>query len=133
MKREFKEWHIEKERMDTESSRVFFHEREVWWCSLGVNVGFEQDGKGERFARPVLIFKKFSNEVFWAVPLTLQVKTRGKAERFYAPVDLRDGTKRNAILSQLRLVDAKRLIGKSGSVTVDNYEAIQKAIIDLCQ
>lgn len=23
----------------------FFHEREIWWTSLGLNLGHEQDGK----------------------------------------------------------------------------------------
>ena len=30
-------------------------EREIWWCSVGLNVGTEIYGKGEDFARPVLI------------------------------------------------------------------------------
>ena len=35
-------------------AEIFFYEREVWWCRLGANVGFEQDGKGEHFQRPIL-------------------------------------------------------------------------------
>ena len=39
--------------------RPYFKEREIWWVNLGVNVGFEQDGKGDNFERPILILKKF--------------------------------------------------------------------------
>ena len=112
-----------------ERNACFFHEREVWWCSLGVNVGYEQDGKGERFARPVLIFKKFNKEIFWGVPITMASKT-GK---FYSPINLGDSKKRCAIISQIRLLDCKRLLDKVGFINEDNYIEIQKAVIDLCR
>jgi mRNA interferase MazF len=71
MKKDYSEWHEKKTDIELSSeTRVFFHEREVWWCSLGANVGFEQDGKGIKFARPVIVFKKFNKEVFWALPLS---------------------------------------------------------------
>ena len=128
-KKNFKEWHERKNNLEhTESARLFFHERDVWWCCLGANIGFEQDGKGEKFARPVLVFKKFNNEVFWALPLS----TRVKNGKFYALVNLPDGMPRVAILSQLRLVDARRLIDKIGLIDSKNYADIQKAVIRLC-
>lgn len=129
MKKDFQKWHQRKTVIENKAeSRVFFHEREIWWCSIGLNVGFEQDGRGEKFARPVLVFKKFNKEVFWALPLSTKIKTG----RFYAPVDLGDGMARVAIISQIRLIDAKRLIVKAGSITESNYAEIQKAVINLC-
>lgn len=129
MKKDFQKWHQRKSEIDDrQEPRVFFHEREVWWCSLGLNVGFEQDGRGEKFARPVLVFKKFNKEVFWALPLSTKIKT-GK---FYVPIDLGDGVARVAILSQIRLMDAKRLIVKAGGISESNYVEIQKAVIRLC-
>ena len=127
MIKDFKKWHNKKEHLHNQNSRLFFHEREIWWCSLGANVGFEQDGKGEFFARPILILKKFNNEVFWALPLT----TKSKPNRFYAAVFLKDNLSRGVILSQLRLLDAKRLIDKIGTLNKDNYLAIKKATINL--
>ena len=35
---------------------------------MGFNVGFEQDGRGAQFSRPIVIFKKFNNEVFGQSP-----------------------------------------------------------------
>ena len=40
-----------------------------------MNIGYEQDGSGNDFIRPVVIIRKFNNEIFWGVPLT---KTRKK-------------------------------------------------------
>ena len=128
MKKDFKKWHSAKTEIENSPKRLFFHEREVWWCSVGANVGFEQDGKGEKFTRPVLVFKKFNKEVFWAVPLSTKIK-EGK---FYQIVNLDDNLPRVAILSQLKLINAKRLIDKAGVISKDNYLKIQKAVIDLC-
>jgi mRNA interferase MazF len=132
MEKDFKEWHTRKERLHNETPRAFFHEREVWWCSLGANIGFEQDGKGEKFARPVLVFKKFNNEIFWALPLSLQIKTKKATVHFYANVFLEDEIPRTALLSQLRLIDGKRLLTKVGMISEVNYSEIQKAVIRLC-
>jgi len=129
MKKDFKKWHNAKTEIDNSPKRLFFHEREVWWCSIGVNVGFEQDGKGEEFTRPVLVFKKFNNEVFWALPLSTRIK-KGK---FYQTANLGDNMPRVVIISQLRLIDAKRLIDKAGVISKDSYLNIQKAVIDLCK
>lgn len=41
---------------------------------MGLNVGFEQDGKGQRFTRPVLILKKHSAKIFTIVALSSKVK-----------------------------------------------------------
>lgn len=130
--KDFSSWHKRKAWLHNEQPRVFFNTRDVWWCSLGSNIGFEQDGKGGKFARPVLVFKKFNNEIFWALPLSLQVKTKKETARFYAPVYLEDGIPRTAILSQLRLIDGKRLLEKVGMISQENYVEIQKAVIHLC-
>lgn len=128
MQKDFQKWHFKKELIDGTKKRLFFHEREIWWRAVGVNIGFEQDGRGERFARPVLVFKKFNNEVFWAIPLSTKIK-KGK---FYVPIEFGDGVPRVVIISQLRLIDAKRLMDKIGTISNNNYSLIQKAVMSLC-
>ncbi len=49
MEKNFLEWHEHKSRIHVNPTRPFFHEREIWFCSLGLNVGFEQDGRGDEF------------------------------------------------------------------------------------
>ena len=42
----FIEWTKLKIKLHIRSDEdVHFYEREIWWASLGVNIGFEQDGK----------------------------------------------------------------------------------------
>lgn len=129
MQKDFEKWHNKKTEIDGSLRRLFFHEREVWWCSIGVNVGFEQDGKGQYFARPVIVFKKFNNEVFWGIPLSTKIK-KGK---FYIPVEIGDGVPRVAIVSQLRLIDSKRLYQKLGVIKAENHKNLAESIISLCR
>jgi len=125
MVKNFENWHRKKAKIDAKSNRPNFHEREVWWCALGVNVGFEMDGKGEDYARPVLIIKVFNKEIFVCIPLT----TRQKIGKYYMPIDMGDGTERMVILSQIRLVDARRLEEKVATIKNEHFRAIKKAVI----
>jgi len=112
MKKDFQKWHDKKKSVDAIAQRPFFHEREIWFCHLGVNVGFEQDGAGSDFQRPIVVIKKFNNEVCWGIPLS---KTKKRNQYYFAfPFD--DSTTSVAILSQIRLFDARRLSRKIGDM-----------------
>ncbi len=127
MKKDYKTWTPEKEKLNNnESVRPGFHEREIWYCHLGENVGFEQDGKGDQFLRPIIVLRKFNNEIFWAIPLTSTIK---KSEHYFI-VTFND-TKSSAILSQIRLIDAKRLSHKIGDITKEEFEELKKKLKDL--
>lgn len=121
MEKDFDFWNDKKKDLNIREGEVFFHEREIWWCSLGVNIGFEQDGTGKNFDRPVMVLKKFNNQVFLSLPLTGK-KKEGKYYSYLGKVEGRDAT---AILSQLRLVDAKRLIRKVMTVDSGVFITIQ--------
>ena len=126
MLKDFKNWHNKKEQIHSKKERPFFHEREVWFCTLGVNVGFEQDGRGENFLRPALVIKKFNNAVFWVLPLT---KTLKKGKYYYDFIIKERDESSIVILSQLRLVDAKRLQYKIGNIKEEDFLEIKKRLI----
>ena len=119
MQKDFDGWNDVKKKTHIENSRPFFREREVWWASLGLNRGFEQDG-GKGFVRPVLVVKRFSGDACWCVPLTKQ----GKQGVYYEYVTLR-GSVRSVILSQLRLLDTKRLQNKIGILDEEEFVRIK--------
>lgn len=108
-KETFNNWSNKKFKLHSlqNHKKKYFCEREIWFSSIGCNIGFEQDGKNELFERPVLIVKKFNNELFWGVPMTSQNK-KGK---YYFNFEYNDHFY-SCILSQLRLFDAKRLTRK---------------------
>lgn len=124
--KDFDGWNIQKKIIDSSPSKKTFHEREIWFSRIGENVGFEQNGKGERFLRPIIIYKKFSHNVFLGIPLTKSIKEG----RFYSIFDFQGG-KSNAILSQVRLFDSKRLEYKIGKMSVGDYALIKTKLIDL--
>lgn len=102
---------------------VYFRAGEIWWASLGVNVGFEQDGKNMDFERPILIVRKFNAHVLWAVPLT----TKLKDIPYYYQYDFA-GTKYSAILIQLRLISSKRLLRKIGLFPRADFKNIKEQL-----
>lgn len=127
MKKDYKNWHSKKTQINEIESRPFFHEREIWYCAIGINVGFEQDGKGEDFLRPIVIYKKFNNEIFWAFPLTLTQKK----SKFYFQFSFEDNIESVAILSQIRLIDARRLDHKIGDISKEDFEKLTKKFKEL--
>ncbi len=75
MEKDFGKWHILKTDLQRREGGPFFAKREIWICSVGLNLGHEEDGKGDRFLRPVVIFKKFTSDLFWGIPLTSSDKS----------------------------------------------------------
>ncbi|MEK7208696.1 MAG: type II toxin-antitoxin system PemK/MazF family toxin [Patescibacteria group bacterium] len=126
MQKDFDRWHQKKKEVHNYRPRVFFKEREIWFCHLGENVGFEQDGRGQEFLRPVIVLKKFNNEIFWALPLT----KNKKQGRYYFSFKMR-GENSTIILSQIRLIDAKRLKYKMGDIGEGDFVTLKTKIRQL--
>ena len=104
---DFDAWNEVKKLTDREEDQPsrFPKEGEVWIATFGKNIGFEQNGSGPTFSRPVLVIKKFNNHMFWAVPLS----TKQKSVDFYWNFIDPNGRRVSAILAQLKLVSIKRL------------------------
>ena len=117
-----------KKIIDGSENKKTFHEREVWFIKIGENVGFEQNGKGDEFLRPVVVYKKFSKNVFLGIPLTRTIKD-GK---FYSSFDFK-GQRSVAILSQIRLFDSKRLSYATGRISKGDYGKLKEKLIELIQ
>ncbi|OJI08968.1 MAG: hypothetical protein COV08_02665 [Candidatus Vogelbacteria bacterium CG10_big_fil_rev_8_21_14_0_10_49_38] len=93
MEKEFDRWNKTKKEIDQSSENRFYHPREIWWCTLGINIGFEQDGSDQEFRRPVLVLRAFG-KICLVVPLT----TSPQKHKFRVPIGLVEGKER-ALLS----------------------------------
>jgi mRNA interferase MazF len=102
MENPFDRWNDIKKQLASDPSRppAFPKSGEVWMCTLGKNLGREQDGGTCDFSRPVLVVKKFNNEIFWIVPLS----TKQKPLDFYFNYNDPSGAPVAAVLAQSRLV-----------------------------
>lgn len=96
-----------------------FNVREIWYCSLGQNIGREENGKHASFERPVLILKKFNQEVFFGLPLS----SMNKNLPFYYLLDYHEIS--SVLLSQIRVLDSKRLLRKIRTISKDEFEKIR--------
>lgn len=112
-----------KTKVEDEQRSFYFHEQEIWWCSIGLNVGREEDGKNELFHRPVIILLKFSSELFWALP----VSSKHKQGKYYLSFTFFK-RKQTALLSQLRVLSSKRLIRCIGKLSDPQYESLLVAV-----
>ena len=119
-------WVEQKKKIDAFKAQVLFQEREIWWCASGVNIGHEQDGSGEKFLRPVLIIRKFNASTAWVLPLTTSLK-----EKPYRLFVMFEGNINTILLSQLKLVDEKRLVGKMAKLSTFQFIEIKKALVQL--
>lgn len=120
----FRAWHKLKYRMNFSTSvPAGYKERDIWWVSIGHNVGTEEDGKGEMFNRPVLIVRGFSRYQFWGVPLSTTEKTGIYYHQFVV-----NGKVSTALLSQLRVYDTRRLISKYGMASASDFQTVKEQI-----
>ena len=108
--------------LQDKEAKSIFHEGEVWWCSVGLNIGEEVYGKGIHFARPVLIFKKLTKNSFLALPITGSEK-KGS---WYVPINLPD-RRSSVMLNQARIIDKKRLRGRIASIEASEFLLIKKS------
>lgn len=109
-----------------------FRRREIWWCSTGVNVGVEQDGKNEHFERPVLVVRKFNRRLFWGIPLSTQIKDfpHHFTLSFKATRES-EAKERSFIISQMRAFDSLRLTRPLGKLAPEQFELVLNEIKDV--
>ncbi|MDP3661640.1 MAG: type II toxin-antitoxin system PemK/MazF family toxin [bacterium] len=124
--KDFDSWNELKKKIEDEKNDPdkFPKEGEVWMCSLGRNIGFEQNGSGGNFSRPILIIKKFNNHMFWAVSLS----TKQKDFDFYFNYTDPNNQKVSAILAQMKLLSVKRLKRKLYEVPNELFDEIKQKL-----
>ena len=121
---EFDKWNHVKKRLHSDSVYRGFKEREIFYAHIGENIGFEQNGKGEKFMRPVLIIKKFNRFVFSGIPLS----TTSKRGKYYFEFQFTEEKTSVAVVSQMKLFDTKRLVNKIGMINKEDFIDLKQRI-----
>lgn len=106
-------WNTKKQKiqLSEHSQEMYFKEGQIWWCSLGLNIGSESFGKGEHFRRPVLIIKKLSADLCIVLPLT----SKEKNGTWFIDITFQ-GETRWVMLYQIRTLNKKRFYLKIGEL-----------------
>jgi mRNA-degrading endonuclease toxin of MazEF toxin-antitoxin module len=120
----FDKWNKSKKIIENRNNNHLssFRERDVWWCSIGINIGSEEDGKNEFFERPVLVLRKFNNRMSWVIPMS--TKMRLNKYNYYFENEV-------ALMSQLRIVSNKRLNRFIRRISTYEFSTIRWSICDL--
>ncbi len=124
MKKDFDLWNEKKKQIDTRiiENTLFFKEAEIWWVHVGLNIGFETNGKGTEFTRPILIIKKYNQFSFLAIPLS----TSSKMNKYRISVGIIDGKDAVVNLSQLKNIDSKRLERKICTMDKVLFQSVKR-------
>ncbi len=123
-KKDFDGWiEKKKEHYYRKTLPPMFKERDIWWVSVGVNVGFEEDGKNSNFVRPVLVLKKFNRELFLGVPLS----TKLKDNKYYVPISVKRETV-SAMTSQIRVFSSKRIWNKLAELDEKDFRKVAEEV-----
>lgn len=107
--------------------KYLLHPREIWFCSLGINIGVEVCGKHTMFERPILVLKK-SGRQFICLPLTSQ---KPRNEDFYYDISFKDPNngvfvESYVIITTLLTLDVNRLQRKIRKLQPDTFNSILK-------
>lgn len=106
---------------------------EVYWLSVGQNLGSETYGKGADFKRPVLVLNKvyIKNYINAFIGVPLSSKASQKSGCLYHKFTDKQGIKQVALLAQIRLFDTKRVISNANiSVLKADFEKIKIKVKD---
>ncbi len=121
MGKDFDEWNELKKKVNGLKAHLYTV-REIWWCQLGINIGTEQDGRGERYLRPVLVLVSFGAEACLIAPLT----TSQRQHPLRIPIGMIEGKDARVNLSQIRVVDTRRFIEKIGFLDREIFSLVRK-------
>lgn len=125
-KKDFDKWNKVKKEVDKKSidKDFYFYAREIWWGSLGLNIGAESNGKNDLFERPLLILKVFNKEMIWCLPITSTTKDLP----FYYQIKFNEEY-RSVLVTQIKTISSKRLLRKVQMINDKDFNEIIERVI----
>lgn len=120
---QYNNWNEKKKVLANKEQKFFFKTGEIWWCSLGINLGSESFGKGDTFRRPVLIVKKLSGDLCIIVPLT----SKEKIGTWFTDITIHD-EKKWAMLYQIRTVHTKRFQRRMAALDDKDFARVKEKL-----
>lgn len=103
-----------------------FKERDIWWVSIGINVGFEEDGKHDKYLRPVLVIKKFNRDLFLGIPMS----TKLKENPYYVKVTVGNRSV-SVLISQIRTFSARRIQDKLAEIDTADFGKVKESVVKM--
>ncbi len=117
----FTGWFQLKPNLDSNNSiPPLVSEGQIWWVQIGENIGTEISGKGPKFTRPGIIYKKLSRYTFLIIPTSSKIKEGSWYSKFtFNSIEMVGS------LNQIRIIDYRRLDNKMGVLDELDYSKIK--------
>jgi mRNA interferase MazF len=127
MIKEFFQWIRLKEKLHNSAAITpLVSHGDIWWASIGENVGSEINGKSVLFSRPVIIFKKLAHGFYFVIPTTTKIRDGTWYVQFrHQEKDM------IACLHQARPLDYRRLSSKIGTLDDADFLRIKEGFHSL--
>lgn len=123
----FETWNNLKQQTHSQNHKPpFVNVGDIWWTHIGHNIGYEINGKGKRFVRPVIVLHKLNAYIFLCVPLT----SANKSGSWYVSFSFQDKIS-VACLHQIRVIDYRRFADKFGEADEQDLKKTQKGFYSL--
>ncbi len=127
MNNRFFEWIGLKKKLNDKNDIVpHVNEGDIWWISVGENIGREINGKSRKFSRPVIIFKKLAHGFYFVIPASTQIKNSSWYIYYQC-----QSIEAVACLHQARAVDHRRLLERMGELDSNDFGRIRDGFIKL--
>ena len=120
----YDKWNRVKKELNNKKEIIQFYQGNIYFMSIGQNIGSESYGKGDYSLRPVLVYKKLSKTLFLGIPLT----TKYKEGSFYFTFNYKKGISSTVMLNQMRVYDIRRSKYLSGKINKNIYKKLEEKV-----
>ncbi|MEA3370836.1 MAG: type II toxin-antitoxin system PemK/MazF family toxin [Campylobacterota bacterium] len=123
------EWNEVKKKTQNDKKVRLFKQRDIFFIKMGENIGYEQNGKGTNFVRPIVVLKKITSNMFIGIPLSTQIKSGSWFYKFEFKAKNKS-SENIAIIPQLRMFSSQRLLNKIGVMPNNNFDELRRKVKD---
>jgi mRNA-degrading endonuclease toxin of MazEF toxin-antitoxin module len=119
----FDKWNKIKQKV-SKKEPIQFKQGEIYFMSVGENIGYEIYGHGELFLRPVLVYRKLSSTAFVGIPLT----SKQREGNYYFTFKYTTKTLSTACINQIRTFDIRRNKYYDGYINVKDFTRLRDKV-----
>lgn len=117
----FNKWNEVKKNTQLNKRKLGLKQRDIFWVKIGQNIGSEEYGKGDDFARPVIIINKLTSDLFLGIPMTTTTKSNDYFHSFKYNNKSKGIVENSAMILQLKTFSVKRVLSKIGVVNQEDF------------
>ena len=122
----YDEWNTLKKELNNKKEIINFYQGNIYFMSIGRNIGHESYGKDKLFLRPVLVYKKLTKTTFLGIPLT----SKDKDGSYFFKFSYKKDKISIAMFHQIRVFDIRRSEYLSGKINKNTYQNLENKLTE---